>query len=63
MELAEKIIRMLDAGMMPPAGIPRPDATSQKAFVASLESAIDQATLRDPDGFDLQISPPEMGKL
>src|ERR1700683_4821313 len=35
-EFWEKVIRKLDAGEMPPAGMPRPDATAQKAFTAGL---------------------------
>src|SRR5271165_2001483 len=42
-ELAEKVIRKLRAGMMPPAGLPRPDTASTNAFVRSLEASIDQA--------------------
>ena len=40
-EQMEKVIRKLGAGLMPPVGMPRPDAASAKAFVASLESSID----------------------
>src|SRR5262245_35235872 len=39
---SEKVIRKLRAGMMPPAGMPRPDSTSLKSFVSSIETAIDQ---------------------
>src|SRR5690242_16467022 len=35
--LAEKVIHKLRAGMMPPAGVKRPDPALAKAFVASLE--------------------------
>jgi hypothetical protein len=45
----EKAIRMLHAGMMPPPGIPRPEAISMKAFVASLETAIDHAAAIHPN--------------
>ena len=37
----EKVARFLRAGMMPPPGIPRPDAATNKNFAASLENAID----------------------
>ena len=30
----EKVIRKVEAGMMPPAGVPRPDAATRKALVA-----------------------------
>jgi hypothetical protein len=40
-ELAEKAIRKVRAGLMPPAGLPRPAATEMKAFAASLENSID----------------------
>ncbi|MBZ5604098.1 MAG: DUF1592 domain-containing protein [Acidobacteriia bacterium] len=42
----EKVIRKLDSGMMPPAGMPRPDAASNRAFVRSLEDAVDQDAAR-----------------
>ena len=34
-ELWEKVIRKVRAGMMPPAGMPRPDAATLEAFVSS----------------------------
>src|SRR5579871_6437002 len=34
-ELAEKVIRKVSAGMMPPAGLPRPNAAATKAFITS----------------------------
>src|SRR5579871_5738090 len=48
-ELAEKVIRKRSAGMMPPAGLPRPAAADTKAFVASLENGIDQAAALHPN--------------
>jgi len=48
-ELAEKVIHKLRAGMMPPPGLPRPDAPALKAFVASLETPIDQAAALHPN--------------
>jgi hypothetical protein len=42
-ELAEKVIRKLRAGMMPPPGARRPDAQSAAELVALLESKIDAA--------------------
>jgi hypothetical protein len=40
-KLAEKMLKKLRAGMMPPAGEPRPDFAALSAFSASLENAID----------------------
>ena len=48
-ELAEKVIRKVRAGLMPPAGLPRPDAAQMKAFAAGLETAVDQAAAANPD--------------
>src|SRR5262245_43310841 len=48
-ELAEKVIRKLQAGMMPPAGMPRPNAAAAKAFVTSLETGLDQAAALRPN--------------
>src|ERR1051326_6495865 len=45
-EQAEKIIRKLRAGMMPPPNARRPDAAALKAFAASLESRIDGAATK-----------------
>src|SRR5688500_1287476 len=39
----EKAIRKVRAGMMPPAGARRPDATRVEAFATTLESALDKA--------------------
>jgi len=47
-EQVEKVIRKLRVGLMPPQGMPRPDAQTVKAFVASLESALDQAASAHP---------------
>jgi mono/diheme cytochrome c family protein len=48
-EELEKVIRKLRAGLMPPPGMPRPDVASTKAFVAALESGIDQAAAAHPN--------------
>ena len=47
-ELAEKMIRKLRAGMMPPPGMERPDMAARKAFVAALETSLDQAAAAHP---------------
>ena len=43
-EIAEKVIRKLRGGLMPPAGSRRPDNQSAAAFVTSLEKTIDART-------------------
>jgi hypothetical protein len=48
-ELAEKVIRKLRAGMMPPAGLPRPGAAATKVFLTSLENGVDQAAALHPN--------------
>ncbi len=45
----EKVIVKLRAGMMPPAGLPRPDAGRLDAFAASLEKGLDEAAAAHPD--------------
>jgi len=47
-ETAERMIRKLRAGLMPPAGIKRPDEATTKAVVASLESVVDRAAAAHP---------------
>jgi len=42
-EIAEKVIRKLRGGLMPPAGARRPDSQSAAAFVSWLENKIDRA--------------------
>jgi hypothetical protein len=48
-EQTEKAILKLRAGMMPPAGAPRPDAATIKSFAASLENGIDQVAGMHPN--------------
>jgi hypothetical protein len=45
---AEKVIRKLRAGMMPPSGQPRPSAAAVDAFVKNLETKIDEAAAAHP---------------
>src|SRR4051812_31214851 len=47
-ETWEKVLHKLAAGEMPPAGMPRPDATSIKAFRAGLITALDSAAVQNP---------------
>jgi hypothetical protein len=48
-ELAEKVIRKVRAGMMPPSGMPRPDAATLKNLAASIETQIDLAAAAHPN--------------
>jgi hypothetical protein len=45
----EKVIRKLRGRMMPPVGMPRPDAVAVDAFASSLEQALDGAAVARPD--------------
>jgi hypothetical protein len=45
-ERAEKIIRKLRAGMMPPAGARRPDAAALNGFAGALEARVDAAAAK-----------------
>jgi mono/diheme cytochrome c family protein len=47
-ELWEKVIRKVRAGMMPPAGMPRPDDKTLEGFVSYLETSIDRAAAANP---------------
>jgi len=47
--VAEKMIRKLRAGMMPPAGARRPDAATIAALAEALETRIDRAAALRPD--------------
>jgi mono/diheme cytochrome c family protein len=49
-EIAEKVIRKLRGGLMPPAGTRRPDSGSVTAFVSSLEGTIDARTTEPAPG-------------
>ena len=48
-EIWEKVIAKLRAGMMPPAGRPRPDASSVSALVVFLEGELDRAADAAPN--------------
>lgn len=48
-EVAEKMIRKLRAGLMPPPLAARPDAPAQLALVTTLETTIDKAEGADPN--------------
>ncbi len=42
-EQAEKIVRKVRSGLMPPVGLPRPDMAAAKDFARALEARIDRA--------------------
>jgi hypothetical protein len=48
-ELAETMVRKLRAGMMPPAGAPRPDAAILTALAESLEYGLDTVAAANPN--------------
>jgi mono/diheme cytochrome c family protein len=48
-DTAEKMIRKLRAGMMPPAGARRPDAATIAGLAAALETRIDRAAALNPN--------------
>jgi mono/diheme cytochrome c family protein len=48
-DVAEKMIRKLRAGMMPPPSAKRPDAATISAFVDALETKIDAAAALNPN--------------
>jgi hypothetical protein len=45
----ERVVRKVRAGMMPPAGMPRPDDGTRHALVGDLEAVLDRAALESPD--------------
>src|SRR5438477_12841915 len=47
-DLWEKVIRKMRAGLMPPAGSPRPDPATVRDLIASLEMRLDQAVESNP---------------
>jgi hypothetical protein len=48
-EVWERVIAKLNAGSMPPPGLPRPDANVYRGVANSLESEIDKAWLASPN--------------
>jgi mono/diheme cytochrome c family protein len=48
-ETAEKMVRKLRSGMMPPSGSRRPDAAVLTAFATSMETRLDQAAALNPN--------------
>src|ERR1051325_1229228 len=41
-EIAEKVVRKLRAGMMPPAGMPRPDPAVRDSLITWMEGELDR---------------------
>ncbi len=48
-EVAERMIRKMQASMMPPPGAQRPDAATYQQFVTALESAVDTHAKANPN--------------
>jgi cytochrome c551/c552 len=48
-ETWEKVVRKLHAGMMPPAGAPRPDRKSLHALAVAVADALDRAAAANPN--------------
>ena len=48
-EIWEGVVRQMRAGVMPPAGRPRPDALSRERFVSWLETALDASAKTRPN--------------
>jgi hypothetical protein len=48
-EVAERMIRKLQAGMMPPPGVQRPDPATYTALISALETTIDAAAAVNPN--------------
>ncbi len=48
-DVAEKVIRKLQAGMMPPPGVQRPDAPAYAALIAAIETNVDAAAALNPN--------------
>jgi mono/diheme cytochrome c family protein len=48
-DVAEKIIRKMQASMMPPPGMPRPDPAVYQSFVRALETTVDAHAKANPN--------------
>jgi hypothetical protein len=48
-DLWERALLKLRGGMMPPQGMPRPDAAALDAFITALEQSLDAQVLANPD--------------
>ncbi len=45
----ESVVRKIRAGLMPPAGMPRPDRSARESFLAWLEGELDRAARANPN--------------
>jgi hypothetical protein len=45
----EKVIRKVQVGMMPPGGVPQPDAATRRALVTTLSAALDETAKTNPN--------------
>ncbi|HEX6163899.1 MAG TPA: DUF1592 domain-containing protein [Vicinamibacterales bacterium] len=48
-DVTERMIRKLQASMMPPPGMPRPDPATYQTFIRSLENAVDAHAKANPN--------------
>jgi hypothetical protein len=48
-ELWENVVRKMPAGVMPPAGRPRPDVAASEGFVSWVETELDAAAAARPN--------------
>jgi hypothetical protein len=48
-EIWEKVIRKVRGGMMPPAGMPRPDKAATDGLLSNLETSLDRAAASKPN--------------
>ncbi len=48
-DVAERMIRKLQASMMPPPGMPRPDAATYQSFIRALETTVDAHAKTNPN--------------
>ena len=48
-EVFEKVVRKVRAGLMPPAGMPRPERATLDGFAAGLETKLDRAAALSPN--------------
>ena len=56
---AERLIRKVRSGMMPPVGLPRPDTVTLNAFASALEARIDEAAAAG----EPHVSAPELHRV
>ena len=63
-EVAEKMIRKLRVGMMPPpAAQDRPDAATMSAFVTALETKLDAAAAINPESRLASVPAPQSRRI